>query len=618
MAAVLARHLGLDRDLVLHGLRLALAAWLAFSIATLLGIPHAYWAAMPIWVVAQAQKGLLFERAFFRVLGTLIGGSFGFGLVHLTGNIHLQLVLLAWFVALASGLTQILRGVHGYGALLSGITAVVVVLPSVFLHVDATGIAVARLVCTLIGVVVVTLVTGFFTPDSPRRGFYARVRRLAQDARAFALKARQATPGQPDQALERRILTGMSEVDASASLVAAGSIEGYRRLRHVQSLLVFSLAAMAAGRAGQDRARHGFEGPLDDVGGTGPSAADRRLAHALERQQAAEAALIAEPGSADARSFGRKAVYLAPHRAWDLAIITGLVPGLAILVAGGLGLWSGWPMAELLVLGVCIFSMVLGSLPVPQAIAPALLKGVLAGVAVAILYRLVVQPQITTAVELLLSMAPFLALGGLVRASRRTAIAGIDFNMCFLLASQAVLPTPVVPLPMILEPSAALALAALIVSTGFRLLPRRPDRQARAVAEAIRGDLRRLVAGQVVLDGHGATPARILRLMLHLSKAANLGTRVPDGLLASLNLAHAIADLHRQHDRQDLEIDTVRTLEEALSALRDFDLDPAGVAGQLGQHAALTRDRAAASALRDAAAALAQSADLLRFGRTVP
>uniref|UniRef100_UPI00190FBA78 FUSC family protein n=1 Tax=Geminicoccus flavidas TaxID=2506407 RepID=UPI00190FBA78 len=179
MKAGPASRLGLDGPLVAHGLRLAFAAWLAFTIATLLGIPHPYWAAMPIWVVAQPHKGLLFERAFFRVAGTLVGAGFGFSLVHLVGQPWLQLLLLAVWIAINGGLTHILRGVHGYGALLSGITAAVVVLPTLFFAEDATGTAQARVICTLIGVVVVTLLTGFFTPASPRQELYDRVRRLS-------------------------------------------------------------------------------------------------------------------------------------------------------------------------------------------------------------------------------------------------------------------------------------------------------------------------------------------------------------------------------------------------------------------------------------------------------
>jgi uncharacterized membrane protein YccC len=561
-----------------------------------------------------------------------VGAGFGFALVHLADAPWLQLVLLAGWISINGGLTHILRGMHGYGALLSGMTAAVVVLPTLFFAQDATDTAQARVICTLIGVAVVTLVTGFFTPASPRQELYDRVRRLSRDALRFAAAAIDGLAG-ADAAAERRLVAAMSEAGESASLITAGSVDGYRRLRQVQGVLVAALATMAAAQAACQRRRRG-EARLPDGSGArllqlagapalptapgeflpGLRSEDPRLVQALERQAGAEALLTGDP-SADARSFRRKLVYLAPHREWPVAIMTGIVPGLCVLLGGLAGWWSGWPMAELAVLGLCIFSMVLGAMPLPQLIAPRMLKGVLGGVAMAILYRLAVQPFVASPLELTLSMAPFMALGGLVRASRRTAIPGIDFNMCFLLASQAVLPTPAAPFGTILEEAAALVLSALVVTTGFRLLPRRPDRQAMAVAEAIRSDLAMLVAGQRPSAPPGSIgPARILRLMLHLGRAASLGARAPCGLLAVLNLGHAIVGLHRQQARPDLDRATRRTLDEALAALRDLAVAPDEVAVLLEQHAAHVPEPQARSALLGTAGALRDGKELLRFG----
>ena len=67
---------------------LAAAAWLAFAIASLLHVEHAFWAAMPTWVLAQSSRGLVIERALFRLLGTLIGA--GLGLCILTQPLPLE------------------------------------------------------------------------------------------------------------------------------------------------------------------------------------------------------------------------------------------------------------------------------------------------------------------------------------------------------------------------------------------------------------------------------------------------------------------------------------------------------------------------------------------------
>ena len=62
---------------------------------------------------------------------------------------------------------------------------------------------------------------------------------------------------------------------------------------------------------------------------------------------------------------------------------------------------------------------------------------VVGGVLLAALYRLALQPGLASTSALLWSMVPFLLLGGFLRAHPRTAVAGVDANMCFLLASQA-------------------------------------------------------------------------------------------------------------------------------------------------------------------------------------
>lgn len=560
--------LTLDRATIAQALRLAGAALLAFAIASVLHVHNAYWAAMPVWVVAQSSRGLLLERAFFRIVGTLLGAAFGFAILHLTGNPYLQLVMLSCVVALGGGFTHILRGVHSYGALLTGMTAAVVVLPSMLAPEGATLLALARVECTLIGVLVVTAVMGLFTPDSRRDAFYLRARQLAGDAVTFASFAVEGRADDETMAYERRVLAEMSDVDALASMVSAGSVEGYRRLRHVNALIMSAMSIMAAARA--VRARLAYDEPLPKdlapklvelaahlkSGRTGNIAADwtsanieqARLADAIAQLQDAEARLFAEPDDADARSFSRKAAYLAPHRDWALARTTGAVAGAGCLISGGIAYFSGQPAAELTAMGVCIFSMVLGSLPVPQRAAPHMMAGVLVGVIAATFYRFVIQPHAFEGAALVLGVAPFIVLGSYMRANPRTTLAGIDANMCFMLASQAgMAPTGSAQ---IIAGSLSLLVGAAVVTGGFVLMPRRFDRQAREVARSIRTDLRRLIGDvtpERLADWHPQTARQVLRLMLHATRiGGRMGNDAPDGLLATLNLAHAIAILRTE------------------------------------------------------------------------
>lgn len=655
--AKIGTYLGLDRAATGYGLRLALAAWLAFALASLLHIENPYWAAMPVWVVAQASRGLLLERAFFRIVGTLIGAGVGFGLMHVPASPYLVLALLGLWIALTAGLTHLLRGMHYYGALMAGMTAAIVVLPSIWTPDAALGVATARVECTLIGVLVVTLVNGFLTPAARRREFYQRARQAAGAAVAHAAELLQdggeRGAGTEIEA-ERRILGGLSTLENTAPLVTAGSLEGYRRLRHVDSLVVASLSVMAAAAALRARARAGQAVPaglvqhLERLASylrqapaaaapempvlapeTGGNPLDR-LERALRQLLAAATALGAAGEQVDAQADAQAdtqadapvqtqsfvvAERLAPHREWVLARRTGLISGLLSFAASALGYRSGLPATELAALGVCIFSMVLGSMALPQKVAPSLLKGILVGVATATLYRFLWQPHITTIFQLLLSVAPFILVGGLARASKRFAIAAIDYNMGFLLASQAVLPAVSDPAAIWSGALALIGVAALVAGS-FILLPRDAGRQAIDAAATVRRDLQRLIAQHQVPDGdwQARTSRQILRLALHLGRAGELAQRLPAGMLALLNLGYAIGDLHAAAQRLRADPDAQRSVAQALDLLAGGAELPDLTAARLRLLAADARQTALAALLDELAAALAEAAALLAFG----
>lgn len=641
MIRAIASWLGLDRPAVGYALTLFVAATTAYTAACLLQIPNAYWAVMPIWVVAQPQRGVLLERAFFRVLGTLLGAGFGFGILQLLEQPFMVLAVLSLWVAVNSGLTHILRKVHSYIALMTGITAAVVVLPSLLLPGHSSEIALARVECTLIGVVMVTVITGLFTPNVQRNLFYVRVRKLAGDAVEHVANLLQS--GEQD-ASERRILAEIAEVEAAASLVVAGSLDGYRRSRHVNAFIAASLALMAEGQMlSQRRARN--NGELDFLPDLLSDFADQlrlgkhqegvhmgleklianarlantRLAFVLEQLIAAEAALFSDgdnqqPAMAKAKTT---IIGLAPHYEWVLARRTGLVSGSATFAAGALGLLYGKMEGELAALGVCIFSMILGSMPKPQVIAPEMLKGAMGGAVLAIFYRFTIQPHVATVPQLILSVAPFMLIGAFARVGHKTALPAIDANMCFLLASQAVLPAiPGAP-AQILGGAAALILAAILVTGSFILLPRDPVVLASDAAQDIVNDLRRLGFGAsrvTVAEWRPRALRQILRLMLHLGRARNLREMAPRGILAALNFGNAIIDIQSLSARPDLSTLSSRTLEHALGLLSDFASAPSDNASKLLTLAGRVDEPVVVTALQDAAYALQQGAALFEMG----
>jgi hypothetical protein len=303
---------------------------------------------------------------------------------------------------------------------------------------------------------------------------------------------------------------------------------------------------------------------------------------------------------------------LAPHREWSQAGRTALASGTVTFLAAALAHGTGSPLVVQAAVGVSIFSLVLGSLPVPQHIAPKLLAGVVGGVLLAALYRLALQPGLASTSALLWSMVPFLLLGGFLRAHPRTAVAGVDTNMCFLLASQA--GTTVVASTMdVVGGSAALTAAAGLVAGTYILMPRSSLRQVEETVGVIRRDLVRMVESDpdAITDWHARGSRQILRLSLHLGRSKELTERWPKGMLAVLSLGHAIEQLH---ELPPSVAEPGKT--EAFRALQHLAADPLGAAGTLRGLAETRAGEPLRGVFLDLARGLEGSADLLTFGQS--
>lgn len=668
LKAFVKNYIGLDRKSFHYGLRLSFSAWLAFTIATVIGIQNAFWAAMPIFVVAQATRGLTLERGIYRVLGTIIGAIAGFGILQFIDTPYLALSLLAIWVGLFAGITHLLHGVHSYAALLSGITAAVVIIPSMFQPEAYLELAIARVICTIIGVLVITIVAWFFTPDSDLDRFYQQVCRLPGHAFLVLAKVLQQAPSSAIDQEEQATLQLMSQLENTVISVTAGSREGYKRAHHVQAMLVACLSILAAARRIQARTLsveqsaqvQGFaQALLNYFAQTQEERiqaitveqehallnmaqqldpylledlqlliqAQRHLLSQSTEQSAQQATVQTEP--ADARAFGHKIRYLAPQRDWRLARQTGLIALTCTWLSTTMAYASGSIVLELGSLGVAMFSMILGSMPSPQKIAPHLLKGIIVGSSLAIVYRLVIYPYVHEPFILILSILPFLLLGGLARASKRYMFAALDANMSFLIASQAVWPHLVSDPFHIISESISLMAAAAIVSSGFIFLPRSDDRKANHAALLLKKELHQLIhkTGTNLHEWEARSSRHVIRLMLNITQSHALHHMAPRYSIASLNFGHSASQLLKILPK--LTDESRYILHQLPEDLKTFEQDPVQLAARLMQYAQElarldSQDSQAATAdsqeleqrsillLNDAAQALINGADFFR------
>ncbi|MFL1453996.1 FUSC family protein [Marinobacter sp. GN3S48] len=575
--------LGTDRPALFSALLLALSAWIAFSIASMLHLQNAFWAAMPVWVVAQSSRGLLLARAFYRIVGTLTGAAAGLALLQSQLDGYVIAILLASLAALSAGLTHVLRGPQAYASLMTGITAAVVVIPALASDLPSIGLAIARIECTLIGVASVTLIMGVFTPPSPREPFYRKVRQFEHDCIRFALQ--QLKGGYENRESEsRKLMVAMADINSEATVVTAGSIESHRRQLQIEAIVTNCMMLIAECRAlasqsggwgqGLERLCSQLEGLLPRFSSTEPARPqpwwfedkleipeERALKHTVIRILQADAELVSHQAP-KRRPFSP----LAPYADGWLALRTAVLSGLAVLVAALATSTIKLTGVEIGALGICIFSLVLGSMPEPQKIAPKLLSGVIAGVIFAIGYRLVIQPEINSLHLLLLSIAPFFLLGGIARTSERFSVPALDANMCFLLASQAGMPEANVAA--VLQQSLALTIGAGLVASGYLLVPVDPRYFAELSVRSLRKHLSTLAWSET--GSHDQLKAkirqRIVRCFLYANRESLSAYGAPTGLLSALNLADAIVQLKA--------LGTDRTARRSLRALRFLSKDP--------------------------------------------
>ncbi|PJX27632.1 hypothetical protein CAP48_00065 [Advenella sp. S44] len=635
----LAQVIGLDKPGVVYGLQLALSAWLAFAVASFLHIPNPFWAAMPVFVVAQATRGLAFERGLYRFVGTALGALAGFGMIHFIQDApYAALLMLALWVAVFGALTHLLYGVQSYAMLMAGITAVVVVIPCLFAPENYMQLALARVECTFIGVIMITLSSALFTPNADRDRFYLSVCEVAASACHLLGTTLKGTT-KDGAAQEAEILDKISRLEASGIAIMAGSPIAAKQKRVINAVIVSTIGLLATSRRLHTRNRPGK--PLAPELGdhllmlstltkdNAPQvlrpepvqqmlalaqATDPTLAQHMQRLLKGAKQLLASDQEAARFVLGTDTPMLAPATHWGLARQTGLLCGLITLVSASLAYAGGSFIGEMTALATAMFSLVLGSMIKPQIVAPFLLKGIIAGSVIAVGYRLVIFPHIHSTELVVISLLPFLLIGGVARASKMFGFPALDATMAFLLGSQAMLPARVVTPLQVMAESGSMILAACIVAGGFILLPRRSDRHVHEATRTINKDLFRLInhSGKLGEQRWMARSVRqTLRLTAHLAQSGQRHSLAPAHIVSALNFGHSIAQLHSLRDTWTPH--TRDILQDLDAQLNTFTEEPNTLAATLMQYARDVQQPAVADALWSASEALITGRDFFSY-----
>jgi uncharacterized membrane protein YccC len=177
----------INRRAMVFSLNTYLAAMLALFLAFSLDLPRPFWAMITAYITSQNFAGAVYSKAFFRVLGTLVGSSVALILVPALVNepVLLALALASW-VALCLGVSLLDRTPRAYGFMLAGYTAALVGFPSVLVPEQIFQTAVARAEEISIGAMCAALVHGLIFPAALLPKLRADLSRMLRDAEIWA------------------------------------------------------------------------------------------------------------------------------------------------------------------------------------------------------------------------------------------------------------------------------------------------------------------------------------------------------------------------------------------------------------------------------------------------
>lgn len=549
--------------------RLTLAAMIAMSVAAMIGVALPWWAAMAVWMIGQPPRGLLLERSLAQLVGTVLGASAGALLVLLgAGSPVVTLMALALWIGACCGLANMMRHQRAYGAVLCGLTSVVIVALTLGTPADPLAFAVARALDNLIGIASALGVAFVFGPPAIASTIAARARSVM--AQTLDLIADALTePAESTVAKEREFLLALAALEASAEDAAAGSMAARRELRDIKGLFASLLDLIVVARAIRSQEDFGLLNDhadlLDLKAAIGTAASGLGATQTLDLEAAVQASRRLEAADHNLASvlgemrdlleraaqgyerLWRERSGPAEHAYRPHPDTTGLkraeVRGALVTLCAGL-LWlafDGGPLRFLL-LGAGIFTVLFSVADEPAPAVRQIFFGGLAAAATATLWRLVVVPDVSNGWLSLALAVPFVFCASLLQAERATVFTGLAFNMLFVVLARPVDTSPTPASAMIANE--AMLLAGIVLNYAFYrwLLPMTTDRRRGHLKASIEQEIHNLA----VRAGSARAPYHLARLRyLVFGLAVRSGGQVQnlDHSLSALTLGHALLRL---------------------------------------------------------------------------
>lgn len=172
---------------LIFALKTFAASMLALVIALAMDLPRPYWAMATVYITSQPLAGATSSKAFFRVMGTLVGAIMTVALVpNLINAPELLCLAIALWVGLCLYLSLLDGTPRSYVFMLAGYTVALIGFPSVSEPGAIFDTAVARLEEISLGIICASLVSTIVFPRSVAPAVAGRVDSWLLDARRLS------------------------------------------------------------------------------------------------------------------------------------------------------------------------------------------------------------------------------------------------------------------------------------------------------------------------------------------------------------------------------------------------------------------------------------------------
>ncbi|HEX9209956.1 MAG TPA: FUSC family protein [Bradyrhizobium sp.] len=172
---------------LIFALKTFAASMLALVIALAMDLPRPYWAMATVYITSQPLAGATSSKAFFRVMGTLVGATMTVALVpNLIDAPELLCLAIALWVGLCLYLSLLDGTPRSYVFMLAGYTVALIGFPSVSEPGAIFDTAVARVEEISLGIICASLVSTIVFPRSVAPAVAHRVDTWLLDARRLS------------------------------------------------------------------------------------------------------------------------------------------------------------------------------------------------------------------------------------------------------------------------------------------------------------------------------------------------------------------------------------------------------------------------------------------------